>query len=99
MKYKNLLQAFSAQKTFAQNLLEAVLSLLPSLSATDTITQVGLDGLFALLTWCQVLEPGKVFTSLLGELHSIANKVASIRAPQYNILRTSIQNPRTCTRT
>ena len=88
IEIQSFLQCFSTQKEFAQDLLEAVIAILPTLSKSESITQAGLNGFFSLLTWCQSLNPGKIFNTLLQELLKLIGNIEEVRNPAYNLLRT-----------
>jgi len=85
---QSLLRHFSCLKSFENNLLESTLQILPNLSTAANVTPAGLNGFFTMLTWCQRLDPAKIFNYMLKELHEVSKRIAQLRAPEYNILRT-----------
>ena len=93
LEIQNLLRHFSSQSSFPETLLNTILELLPQLKDVSSISYVGLNGFFSLLTWCQSLSREKVFNTVLQELHTLASRISQVRAPEYNILRTQYNIP------
>ena len=84
----SLLEQFLRITSFANDLLSALMKMLPHLQETSQITENGLDAFFNMILWCYKTDSERVFLSVLDEIEKTIKYIKQLRAPEYNLLRT-----------